>query len=467
MSYQETIRQADVEGGRVQGIPAGNPVYTVFKGIPYAAPPVGQLRWKAPQPVIPWEGTRLCCQHGNIAQQTIRYGEPLYGREFFENIDPRGEDCLYLNIWTPAKTTEDKLPVLFWIHGGGFFGGAGTEPEFDGEGFSRRGVILVTINYRLGAIGFLAHPELSAENDRGVSGNYGLLDQIAAFHWVRRNIAAFGGDPDRITIAGQSAGARSVLCLITSGLCREELAGAILQSNADAGPRNPGATPSLIDAEQQGVAFMKAFGCDNIQQLRQVSAEQLMASQTIAFSGFRFGPIVDGYVLEDEPGMAILKGVHPDIPYLCGNTGDEGGMEKMDLFARIPQVLSSGNMAFCANQDRLGRKPVYAYNFNRPLPGDEMGAFHACELWYEFETLNRCWRPFTGVDYDISLAMATYFASFVKQGDPNTDGLPRWEAYTREKPQCMELGAELKLTPVPETEYYRNKMAAIRQVLEG
>ena len=465
MEYKETIRQAYVEGGHVRGIPAGNPVYTVFKGIPYAAPPVGELRWKAPQPVIPWEGTRLCCEYGNIAEQTIRYGEPLYGREFFENIDPRGEDCLYLNIWTPAKSTEDKLPVLFWVHGGGFFGGAGTEPEFDGEGFCKRGVILVTINYRLGAIGFLAHPELSAENPQGVSGNYGILDQIAAFHWVRNNIAAFGGDPDKITVAGQSAGARSIQCLIASPLCRNEIAGAIIQSTADVGKRSFGGSATLVDAEKQGIQFMESQGCKSIAELRRIPAAQLMASQTIAFSGIRFGPVIDGYVLEDEAGMEILKGNHPDIPYLCGNTGDEGGLGEGNLFARIPQVLSPGNMAFCANQERLGRKPVYAYNFSRALPGDEMGAFHAGELWYEFETLNRCWRPFTGVDFDIAVAMASYFANFVKTGDPNGEDLPVWEGYTTQKPQCMNLGEELGMVEAPVTEKYLQKMESLKELM--
>ena len=465
MEYRETIREAYVEGGLVRGIRAGNPVYTVFKGIPYAAPPVGTLRWKAPQPVVPWEGTRLCCEYGNIAEQTIRYGEPLYGREFFENIDPRGEDCLYLNIWTPAKSAEDKLPVLFWIHGGGFFGGSGSEPEFDGEGFCRRGVILVTINYRLGAIGFLAHPELSAENDRGVSGNYGLLDQIAAFHWVRNNIAAFGGDPDRITVAGQSAGARSVQCLMTSALCKDELAGAIIQSTADVGPGRFGKAPTLAEAEQQGIQFMKNFGCADIQQLRQIPAAELMASQTLAFSGMRFGPITDGYVQEEASGMAILEGRYPDIPYICGNTGDEGGLDSLDLFSRIHQVLSAGNMAFCENHERLGRKPVYAYNFSHPLPGDEMGAFHAGELWYEFETLNRCWRPFTGVDYDIAVTMASYFANFVKRGDPNGEGLPVWEGYTAGKRQCMNLSEETGMTDVPVTEKYLKKMESLKKLM--
>ena len=464
MEYRETIREANVEGGHIRGIPAGNPVYTVFKGIPYAAPPVGTLRWKAPQPVIPWEGTRLCGEYGNIAEQTIRYGEPLYGREFFENIDPRGEDCLYLNIWTPAKSTEDKLPVLFWIHGGGFFGGSGSEPEFDGEGFCKRGVILVTINYRLGAIGFLAHPELSAENERGISGNYGLLDQIAAFHWVRRNITAFGGDPDKITVAGQSAGATSVQCLLTSDLCKDGFSGAIIQSTADVGPRGR-KMPFLAEAEAQGLQFMKNQGCETIEDLRQVSAAQLMASQTLAFSGIRFGPVVDGYVLSQEAGMGILNGLHPDIPYLCGNTGDEGGLDEGNLFDRIPQILSAGNMAFCANQERLGRRPVYAYNFSRPLPGDEMGAFHAGELWYEFETLNRCWRPFAGVDYDIAVAMASYFANFVKTGDPNGEGLPVWEGYRMTKPACMNLGEDLGMVAVPETEKYCKKMAGLKALI--
>lgn len=462
--YKETIREVNVEGGRIRGIMGNNPIYTVFKGIPYAAPPVGALRWKAPQPVIAWEGTKVCYEYGPIAEQTIRYGEDLYGREFFQNIDTRGEDCLYLNVWTPAKSKDEKLPVLFWIHGGGYFGGAGTEPEFDGEAYCRRGVILVTINYRLGAIGFLAHPELSDENEHGVSGNYGTLDQIAAFHWVRKNIAEFGGDPEKITIAGQSAGSMGVRTLITSPLCRDEVAGAIIQSGAEVGRSKIMAGMSLRDAENQGIEFMKSFGCKNIAELRKVPAKELMEGQTLAMRGPRFSPIIDGYVLPDETGMMILRGEHPAIPYMCGSTADEGSMDLGDisrLSEKIRQVLSSGNVAFCLNEERLGRKPVYAYCFSRALPGeDNPGAFHAGELWYQFETLNRCWRPFTGVDFDLAVTMTDYFANFVKTGNPNGNGLPRWDGCTEAALKCIDLGETVKMIDIVMPDYAEKMMRA-------
>lgn len=460
--YRETIREANVEGGRIRGIMGNNPIYTVFKGVPYAAPPVGDLRWKAPQPVIPWEGTRICYEFGPIGDQAARYNEFLYGREFFQNTDPRGEDCLYLNIWTPAKSREDKLPVLFWIHGGGFFGGAGTEPEFDGEGFCRRRVILVTINYRLGAMGFMAHPELTAESEHHTSGNYGIQDQIAAFHWVRNNIVEFGGDPDKITIAGQSAGSMSVCCLMTSPLCRDELAGAILQSSASVGNGGPLIEKSLAEAEQQGVAFMEKHGCKNIAEMRKLPVEALRVGHPALSGGFGFTPIADGYVLPDQTGKAVLEGVHPAIPYMCGSTASEGGSDLDDptqMRKIVPQILSSGNMGFCLNEERLGRDPVYAFCFSRELPGeDHPGAFHACELWYEFETLNRCWRPFNGIDFDLAVTMADYVANFVKTGNPNGEGLPQWSAYTKDSPRCMNLGENVGMIDAPITEFYQNKL---------
>ena len=447
MFDNETIRETYVDGGHIRGICGNNPIYSVFKGIPYAAPPVGELRWKAPQPVVPWEGVRDCVKYGPIAEQVIRYQEPLYGKEFFQYTEPRSEDCLYLNVWTPAKTKEDKLPVFFWIHGGGFFGGSGSEPEFDGEAYCRRGIVFVSINYRLGAIGYLAHPELREENPLHISGNYGLQDQIAAFNWVRRNIVQFGGDPDRVTIGGQSAGAVSVMCLMTSPICRNELSGAIIQSAADAGTLKLTATASMEEAEQHGIEFMKSFGCSSIKELRAIPASKLVAGQTLAMSGFLFSPVVDGYILKEQIGKAILHGFHPNIPYICGNMLDEGGMEQepIDLFNKERKVMLTATASFCQNQYRLGRKNTYVYSFSRALPGDDMGAFHAGELWYEFETLHRCWRPFNGKDYELSVQMADYFANFIRTGDPNGYGLPTWEEYVPQEPKCLDLGENIQM----------------------
>lgn len=246
-----------IEGGKVQGVLTETPGVTVYRGIPFAAPPVGELRWKEPQPVLPWEGVKRADTWGHPSWQARHTGGG-YTPEFFFDGDPEfSEDCLYLNVWTPAAGKPDaKLPVTLWIHGGGYTAGWGFEPEMDGEEWAAHGGVLVTFNYRLGILGFLAHPALSAESEHGVSGNYGMLDQIAALKWVKRNIASFGGDPDHITLMGQSAGAMSVQTLVTSPLSKDLVAGAIIQSGG--GITNApalGGTP-LAESEVAGKALM-------------------------------------------------------------------------------------------------------------------------------------------------------------------------------------------------------------------
>ena len=431
----------------VHGIRGNNPIYTVFKGVPYARPPIGDLRWKAPQPVIPWEGELTCAEYRDIAMQPVRIDEELYGREYFQNTDPRSEDCLYLNIWTPAKSTEDKLPVFFWIHGGAYYGGSPTEPEFDGEGFCRRGVIMVSIAYRVGALGFMCHPELSAEDPDGVSGNYGMLDQIAALKWVRRNIRQFGGDPERITIAGQSAGAMSVLTLMTSPESAGLFDKAIIQSSACVGRLSLMPRRTVRSEEQTGLRFMEKLGCKNIAEMRDLDAKTIVDAQ-MAFMGgdlLGFTPVVDGIHLPMDVADAVLEDRIPDISYLCGSTYDEGWFEEAMSGTKVASLpLSSANLAFCELRERQGHRKVYAYTFNRPQPGeDRPGAFHASELWCEFQTLYRCWRPFTGVDFDLSNAMADYWANFVKTGDPNDLANPAWLPYSADCPAYMELGEAL------------------------
>lgn len=482
------IREVRVESGALRGVPGNNRMFSVFKGIPYAAPPVGDLRWKAPQPVEPWEGVRVADQYSAIEIQK-RAEVDFYTKEFYNNNEEQSEDCLYLNIWTPAESAGEKLPVMFWIHGGGYVCGYASEPEFDGEGFCKRGVILVTFNYRMHMLGLLAHPELTAESETGSSGNYLLQDQIAALKWVSRNIAAFGGDPDNITVFGQSAGAGSTQAIMCSPLTKGLFKRAILQSGGGLWPHG-GARSflTLKQAEEQGVSIMKGLGANSIAELRAMPAEKLLAY--MMENHIRPNVILDDYVLNDDPSKCILEGKNHDIDYIMGCNADEGlsfsgpvkTIEELKAAAALnfgdktDELLKVGNVktdadaaaffktshrlisavhGFAEAQEQNGKKAPYIYFFTRKLPGDELGSFHSAELWFEFETLTRCWRPFTGVDFDLSTAMADYYANFAKQGNPNGSGQPRWDPYTKEHPVYMELGITRELKPAVETPYQK------------
>ena len=482
------IREVKVESGLLRGVPGNNRMFSVFKGIPYAAPPVGGLRWKAPQPVEPWEGVRMADQYSAIEIQK-RQGVDFYTKEFYNNKEEQSEDCLYLNIWTPAESPDEKLPVMFWIHGGGYVCGYASEPEFDGEGFCKRGVILVTINYRMQLLGLLAHPELTAESETRSSGNYLVQDQIAALKWVSRNIAAFGGDPDNITVFGQSAGAGSTQAIMTSPLTKGLFKRAILQSGGGLWPHGNARTfMSLKEAEEMGVSIMKGLGCSSIAEMRKLPAEQIL--DYMMEQNIRPGLIVDNYVLNDDPSQVILDGKNHDIDYMIGCNEDEGqafagtvntlkelkeaaeinfgdkteellkiGNVKTDedaaAFFKTSHRLLSAVHGFAEAQEENGKEAPYVYFFTRKLPGDELGSFHSAELWFEFETLNRCWRPFTGVDFDLAVAMADYYANFAKTGNPNGNGHPEWKPYTKENPVYMELGVTRELKTAEETPYQK------------
>ena len=417
-----------VEGGKIQGVASETPGVTVYKGIPYAAPPVGELRWKAPQPVIPWDGVKVCDSWGPAAMQPPKatdketpvneYGQIDYAKEFYnQDGDPVfSEDCLYLNVWTPAGAKAgDKLPVAFWIHGGAFSGGWGYEREFGGDAYSRKGVILVSINYRLGILGFLAHPALSAENPDGISGNYGMLDQIAALKWVRDNIEAFGGDPDNITIFGQSAGAMSVRNLLCSPMTEGMIAKAIIQSGGGLSNEKHMPVPSLSEYEALGSAVFPDLGAGDLRsmdysQLQQTFLQYCRGNHIYVM----LQPCIDGIVLTGDLGTTIADGKFPDIPVMAGGTRDDMAFTLMG-----PDFVD-----LSAELQRHGRKPAYLYEFYRRLPGDKAGAFHSAELWYMFGTLDRCWRPMEDADRDLSERMVSYWTNFMKTGDPNGDGLP-------------------------------------------
>ncbi len=408
--------ETTIEQGRISGITGD--CGTAFLGIPYAQPPVGPLRFKRPLSPLPWEGTRAADTFGNTAMQRRPAPEEFYGKEFYSDpawLTPCSEDCLYLNVWTPASSPEERLPVAVWIHGGAFLQGYSHEPEFDGQAFCKRGVILVTLNYRLGAFGFLAHPQLSAEDPDGISGNYGSYDQLAALEWIHRNIAAFGGDPDSITLMGQSAGAISVQTLLSSPLTQGLVSKAVLQSGCryQSGMNR---NTTLAEMEQTGEQFLAWLGCSDIDQVRAISAEELLQKQRAFLlsldSGFlRFSPCQDGKLLTGTFEEAIETGIFPRIPLLISYTADD-----------ISPSVKEGCHRFARKQTELGNDRMWLCQFAHPLPGDDAGAFHSSELWYLFGTLDRSWRPFTAEDRALSERIADAWASFVKDGDPGVAG---------------------------------------------
>ena len=416
-----------VEGGKIQG--TVNDGVIAYKGIPFAAPPVGELRWKATQPVVPWDGVRVCDHFGAPSWQTNHVETDGYMHEFFFDGDPEfSEDCLYLNVWAPAN--GKNLPVTLWIHGGAFSYGWGFEPEMDGEEWARHGGILVSCNYRLGLLGFLAHPLLSAENPDGVSGNYGLLDQIAALKWVKNNIAAFGGDHSRITVMGQSAGAMSVKDIVTSPLSKDLVAGAIIQSGGGLMESAPIGGYSLKDAEALWKDVMDWAGYTTLEDMRAIKPQDLLhlarkySEATGKFTGFP-APVVDGIVLPESFDHAAIEGRIADVPYMIGFTRDD------------MRGLTDGIVRFCTVREQSG-KPAYAYQFARRLPDDGRpgiltGAFHSSELWYMFKSLRLSWRPFTAGDYALSEEMISAWTSFAATGKPS----PSWTPCTAEDPSFM------------------------------
>ena len=471
---------ATVESGTLRGMHAGNDRISVFRGIPFAAPPVGELRWKEPQPPQKWEGVREAYTFSDICLQEQSAPGSFYQKEFYEVSFPMSEDCLYLNIWTPAESDQERLPVAFYIHGGGFSAGMARNKSYDGEAFAKRGVILVTINYRVGIYGFLAHPELTRENPHHSSGNYGFLDQIAALKWVRRNITAFGGDPDRITIFGQSAGGGSVQLLCGSPLTKGDIQRAIIQSSMILGPLHGPINRTLAEAEEYGQAFLEAIGTPTVAEARNLTGEELL-DRYVKWKKGRFGlffkPVVDGYAVEDDMLNQVLKDKHHRISYMVGCTLDEivdkpEGMgpagehppahtsyekilenmgpysefyfdiskeERKDI-GELPASYINGCCAWSELQDRQGRTPVYQYLFTHTPPGDDHpGSFHSAEHPYVFQTLFRIWRPYTGEDMDLSNLCCAYWTNFIKTGNPNGEGLPQWEPYTQAHPQVMEL----------------------------
>lgn len=434
------MKRITIKQGVLEGIDRGS--HILFAGIPYAKAPVGDLRWRAPQPPNPWEGVFYATSWPNRCMQDGDRRDSFYEKEFYDDSSyqtPISEDGLYLNVWTPSKRVNEKLPVAVWIHGGAFMGGFGHEKEFDGQYYCEQGVILVTINYRLGVMGFFAHPWLSAESERGISGNYGILDQIAALRWVRENIEAFGGDSSRITIFGQSAGGMSVQTLVTSPVTKGMVVGAILQSGMGLGYDH-----TLEQAEKEGVELTQKLGVKSLKELRCVPFDQLLrASQDMVIKGMMshrpvFSPVIDGYILKEGYESAYKNGRIHDIPYMIGSTKHDIATDRSEISQGRLGCLYDACDDWCDTMAVIGSKPIYRYYFSRELPGDKAGAFHSSELWYMFGTYSRCWRPMTEGDSELSSTMVRYWTNFIKSGNPNSDGIPQWKPWNDGR-TCMIL----------------------------
>jgi para-nitrobenzyl esterase len=477
------VDQVRTANGVVEGRGVQRSGVRIFRGIPFAQPPVGKLRWREPQPLQNWKGARQAVDFGPRCMQA-----PIFDDMRFRS-NGMSEDCLYLNVWTPAKSNRERLPVLVYFYGGGFVSGDSSEPRYDGESMATKGIVVVTVNYRLGVFGFMAHPELTRESPHKASGNCGLLDQNAALRWVQQNIASFGGDPKRVTIGGESAGSVSVSAQMASPLSKKLIAGAIGESGAITGTLS--AIP-LVKAEEQGSKFGASLGAHSIAALRAMTAEQILepASKGGWASVGRFSLAIDGYFLPVEPSTIYAEGKQAPVPLLAGWNSEELGWQALlgrdeptpenykkvleKLYgARADEVLkhypgttreeviqSATDLAgdrFIAYStwkwSELHRKSgarVYRYLYARPRPAGRAGgpppargAVHSAEIEYALGNLavNDVY-AWTDDDYRVSATMQEYFANFIKKADPNGPGLPEWSVA-----QVMRLDVQSRAEP--------------------
>ncbi|MBL7176433.1 MAG: carboxylesterase family protein [Desulfobacteraceae bacterium] len=499
-----------IESGLIKGTTFGpDNKGKIFFNIPYAAPPVGELRWRPPKPVEPWEGIRDGTERGCWCPQPPSPG-------LRRRIGPQSEDCLYLNVFTAAESDKERRPVMFWIHGGGHTIGSGNIRTYSGGRLARKkGVVVVAINYRLGPLGYLAHPMLSKESGHDLSGNYGNLDQIAALKWVRRNITAFGGDPNNITVFGESAGARSTSMLLVSPQAKGLFHRAIMQSGM--GLSIIGHLKKKLNRpesyEDMGVRITKELGCEGADDvlacMRSKTPEEIIQATKpkagLFGKGNKFGPVVDGYIWPDSIGYLYATGQHPDIPVMMGTNRDEGSyliiplrVKTVEEYNRILRLMSRGNedhykelvelfpvkrddevkpalnrlvtiATFHTAHRRAARllssnnkSKVYLYHFTRVVPIPRLkplGAFHGMEIFYAFGNLGK--NPhYEETDYRLSETMMSYWANFAKTGNPNGGNLPYWPAYSEQKDQHMELGEEMK----PGTGLYRRECDLIDKI---
>ena len=483
VSWTAFASTVQIDAGKLSGESLEDGI-RVFRGIPYAAAPVGDRRWRPPAPVAGWNDTRDATEFGKICPQPPSLAAMTGGE-----LPATSEDCLFLNVWTPAASTDASLPVMVWIHGGGLSLGWSNQNTYDGVEFAKRGVILVSINYRLGSLGYLAHPGLSKESPKGVSGNYGFLDQVAALQWVQRNIEAFGGDPDRVTIFGESAGATSVFALLaspaTEGLLHRAISQSAWVTDTNMTPLKQAGTfaPS---AEELGATWAKKFVDDgdvdaSVAALRKLPADQLGAGD----NGFQPVITVDGWFMPENGESLFLAGKQRNVPVIAGSNADEGtmfmgdGYQDQAAFAEaVRQVYGpltnaildiypvDGGVRQAANQmltdtwflratrtmlegmDKVSA-PAYQYHFTRINPAAPMlGAHHAAELGYVFNVNLNIMGGQTieldAIDQKLAETMIGYWSQFAKTGDPNSVGLPVWPAYEPDTKAYMELGDRIE-----------------------
>jgi para-nitrobenzyl esterase len=495
LAWRPLDAQVKTSAGTVKGTMSADGVVSIHRGIPFAAPPVGALRWKAPQPVVPWQGERDATRFGARCMQA-----PLFSDMIFR--DEMSEDCLYLNVWSSTRDASQRLPVMVWIYGGGFQAGSASEPRQDGERLSRLGVVIVSVNYRLGAFGFLAHPSLTSESGTNSSGNYGLFDQIAALEWVKRNIAAFGGDPANVTIFGESAGSFSVSALVASPLARGLFQKAIGESGSMLGAER-GAAPTLQSGEAAGLALQEKLLARTIDGMRDVAADDVLkAAQSLRNASF--GPIVDGRLLPRSPQSIYEGGAQNKVALLAGWNADEvrsavtmsprpvtvatfTGRVRSQLGAGADAVLaaypattdaeaaeamadyisdtfiSHGTWRWLETHRKTSGAPVYRYLFRREIPvapgkkpngepitARDVGARHAGEIEYVFGTLESVPKvTWERGDRALSELMMRYWSNFARSGNPNGAGLPNWPRYTGNGKalNVMELDVVSKAAP--------------------
>lgn len=473
-----------IANGTLVGVVDKEKDLRIFKGIPFAQPPVGDLRWREPQPVKNWQGERKATEFSAQCMQRRIFDDMVF------RSNGVSEDCLYLNVWTPAKSASEKLPVLVYIYGGGFVAGDGSEPRYDGASMAQKGIVTVTLNYRLGVFGLFAHPELTKESPHKASGNYALLDQHAALEWVQRNISAFGGDPKRVTIAGESAGSFSVSAQVASPLSRNLIAGAIGESGAMVSRLMP-----LSEAEDKGMQLAKSVGAKSLAELRALPAERLLE----ATAGLVMPPVIaDGYFFPKSPAEIYAAGEQASVPLLAGTNSLEswygailrdkaptvenyrGALEELygehaeriaaaypatseaEVMEAATELASDRFLSFATWKwvDLHGRtsgKPAFYYYYAHPRPAQRAnpdapvpnGAVHSAEIEYAMGNLDLndvyAW---TEDDYKVSRLMQEYFANFIKTGDPNGEGLPAWPAYhSNETFPRLTIDANTRLEP--------------------